>query len=243
MACDGAKSRLRKALFAQQDEEFKRALPIRMLGVKIDVTPEEIAPLRAMDPFFLHGTNSINNSFGYFSSTSIIWSFTSCEVTGSLTSALCSVLDAPGNTKDSADKYVLQICLSWLEQPGFMGREEPISIPDTNAGRAALFKELAETWAEPFRVFANKISDAVEIKGLRLMDWVPPEDLRSSGRAVLMGDSLHVMTMCKSIFSHSSLIPVLARILHCWRCFCFGTIENATSVPTLWSGIPPLHTF
>ena len=68
VACDGAKSLLRKELFAQQDKEHTKALPIRMLGVKLSCTPEEIAGLRKMDPFFLHGTSSHDNSFGYFSS-------------------------------------------------------------------------------------------------------------------------------------------------------------------------------
>lgn len=68
VACDGAKSLLRKELFAQQDVEQTNALPIRMLGAKLSCTPEEIAALREMDPFFLHGTSSHDNSFGYFSS-------------------------------------------------------------------------------------------------------------------------------------------------------------------------------
>lgn len=111
-----------------------------------------------------------------------------------------SVLDAPDNTEESAGKYLLQICVSWLEKPGFLGQDEPLPIPETNQGRAELFRSIASSWAEPFRSLVMKLSDEDEVKGLRLMDWVPPKDLRSTGRAVLMGDSLHVMTMCKFFF-------------------------------------------
>ena len=69
-----------------------------------------------------------------------------------------------------------------------------------------LFRSIGASWAEPFRSIAMKVRDDDEVKGLKLMDWVPPEDLRSSGRAVLMGDSLHVMTMCK-FFAISYLCP------------------------------------
>ncbi|OAA79365.1 FAD binding domain-containing protein [Akanthomyces lecanii RCEF 1005] len=186
VACDGAKSLLRKELFAQQDKEHTKALPIRMLGVKLSCTPEEIAGLRKMDPFFLHGTSSHDNSFGYF-----------------------SILDAPGNTKESTDNYLLQICISWLEQAaGFRGQEEPTAIPETNEGRVELFRSIGASWAEPFRSIAMKVCDDDEVKGLKLMDWVPPEDLRSSGRAVLMGDSLHVMTMFRGDGANHALADV-----------------------------------
>lgn len=109
-----------------------------------------------------------------------------------------TVLDAPGNTDESTDDYLLQICISWLEQPAsFRGLDEPTAMPATNQGRVNLFRSIGASWAEPFRSLAMKVRDDDEVKGLKLMDWVPPTDLRSQGRAVLMGDSLHVMTMCK----------------------------------------------
>ncbi|TQV97714.1 hypothetical protein V2A60_006553 [Cordyceps javanica] len=185
VACDGAKSLLRREIFAQQDEKHMSALPIRMLGAKLSCTPEEISELLKMDPFFLHGTSSHDNSFGYF-----------------------SVLDAPGNTEESTDNYLLQICISWLEQAGFRGQEEPTTMPETNKERVELFKSIGSSWAEPFKSLALKVRDDDEVKGLRLMDWVPPKDLRSKGRAVLMGDSLHVMTMFRGDGANHALADV-----------------------------------
>ncbi|KAJ3477047.1 hypothetical protein NLG97_g8945 [Lecanicillium saksenae] len=185
VACEGAKSLLRKQIFAEQDQESKSALPMRMLGAKMSYTPEEIAELRKLDPFFLHGTSAHDNSFGYF-----------------------SILDAPENTKDSTNHYLLQICISWLEKSGFRGQEEPTTIPETNQGRAELFRSIGATWAEPFRSLAMKVRDDDEVKGLRLMDWVPPKDLRSKGRAVLMGDALHTMTMYRGDGANHALADV-----------------------------------
>lgn len=65
IACDGGQSRVRRALFPDQNETFK--IPVRMLGVKLTLTPEKFEPIRQLDPFFLQGTSSQDNSFVYIS--------------------------------------------------------------------------------------------------------------------------------------------------------------------------------
>jgi 2-polyprenyl-6-methoxyphenol hydroxylase-like FAD-dependent oxidoreductase len=65
VACDGGQSRVRRALFPDQSETYK--IPVRMLGVKLTLTPEEFEPVRQLDPFFLQGTSSQDNSFVYLS--------------------------------------------------------------------------------------------------------------------------------------------------------------------------------
>lgn len=195
VACEGAKSELRKQLFGKQNIENRHNLPVRLLGVKLSYTPDEIEDLRKLDAFFMHGTSSENNSFGYFSSESAgAFKRIQILIDGPV------VLDAPGNTEENADKYWLQICISWVETPGFMGKKEPIAIPATNEGRVDLFRTIVSSWAEPFRSIAMRASYKDEIKGMKLMDWVPPKDLRTKGRAVLMGDALHSMTMCKWLY-------------------------------------------
>lgn len=42
-------------------------VPVRLMGVKVHCTPDEIEPLRKLDPFFLQGAASENDSFVYFS--------------------------------------------------------------------------------------------------------------------------------------------------------------------------------
>jgi 2-polyprenyl-6-methoxyphenol hydroxylase-like FAD-dependent oxidoreductase len=64
VACDGGSSRVRGLLFPDHQ---KHHIPVRLMGVKIDCTPDEIEPLRKLDPFFLQGAASQNDSFVYFS--------------------------------------------------------------------------------------------------------------------------------------------------------------------------------
>lgn len=65
IACDGAQSPARSALFPDSWETHK--IPVRMLGVKLDLSPEQMKPMRDLDPFFLQGTASTNDSFVYVS--------------------------------------------------------------------------------------------------------------------------------------------------------------------------------
>jgi len=67
IACDGGNSRIRRALFPER-QGYK--IPIRVMGVKIEYTAEEIEPMRRLDPFFLQGTSSANDTFIYLSGES-----------------------------------------------------------------------------------------------------------------------------------------------------------------------------
>lgn len=77
-----------------------------------------------------------------------------------------------------------------------MGHESPLEFPTTNEGNHELVQALGDTWAEPFHSFVRQIPPDTEIKHLGVTDFAPPKGLRTSGRAVLMGDSLHNMAMC-----------------------------------------------
>lgn len=64
VACDGSHSRVRRSLFP----EWKlQDIPVRMLGIKMELSPLQIQPIRDLDPYFFHSTNSMNDTFIYFS--------------------------------------------------------------------------------------------------------------------------------------------------------------------------------
>lgn len=65
VACDGGSSRIRRQLFPGQENYV---IPVRVIGVKLDLTAEEIEPMRKLDPYFLQGAASENNSYVFFSS-------------------------------------------------------------------------------------------------------------------------------------------------------------------------------
>ncbi|KAM0283164.1 hypothetical protein ACHAQH_002646 [Verticillium albo-atrum] len=189
VACDGGTSRVRRTLFPDTHRGFH--LPIRVLGFTAKYTPEEIAPMKELDPFFLQATSSKDNNFMYF-----------------------SILDAPGNTpqsveKNSPSKYTGQVVVSWPHPRGFQSRDSPLDFPDTDAAKRALISSFAQSWAEPFRSIANGVAATAEVKQLELQDYVPPEGMRSTGRVVLMGDAFHAMTMYRGEGANHAVLDVL----------------------------------
>ncbi|KAK4098896.1 FAD/NAD(P)-binding domain-containing protein [Parathielavia hyrcaniae] len=184
VACDGGSSRIRAMLLP---EHQRYPIPVRLLGVKLNSTPDEIEPLRQLDPYFLQGAASQNDSFMYF-----------------------SVLDAPGNTPaGNGDQYISQMVVSWPVRSGFFGRAAPIGVPDTNEGGVELIKSFAETWAEPFRSLARRIPSDTETKALELYDWPPPKGLRTAGHVALVGDALHPMAMYRGEGANHAIVDVL----------------------------------
>ncbi|KAK4234369.1 hypothetical protein C8A03DRAFT_18711 [Achaetomium macrosporum] len=184
VACDGGSSRIRGALFP---EHQKHRIPVRLMGVKMDCSPEQIEPLRALDPYFLQGAASENDTFAYF-----------------------SVLDAPGNNPEgNGGKYMCQMVVSWPIRNGFFNQSAPIEFPETNEGGIELIKKFAGTWAEPFRSLAHSLPSDTEVKFLDLYDWPPPKGLRTTGHVALVGDAMHAMAMYRGEGANHAIVDVL----------------------------------
>ncbi|CEI70419.1 hypothetical protein FVEN_g1075 [Fusarium venenatum] len=182
VACDGSHSRVRRALFP----DLKlHDVPVRMLGIKLELTPDEAKPVRDLDPFFMHSTHSSHSMFVFM-----------------------SMLDAPGNHQDGSYPYVLQMCVSWPYRTGFFGRDAPIEIPETVEEQLKLIHEFAETFAEPWRSLALGANVDADVKGLKIQDLPPPTDLRTTGRVVLMGDALHAMAMYRGEGANHVILDV-----------------------------------
>ncbi|KAH6695280.1 FAD binding domain-containing protein [Plectosphaerella plurivora] len=200
IACDGGHSRVRRVLFPDRHENYR--VPVRVMGFRARYTPEAMAPIKKLDPFFLQATSSKNDTYMYF-----------------------SVLDAPGNnspgtdatshTGDSAPpatgEYTCQVVISWPYRKsfGWGSAPGPLDFPSTPEGTIDLIKAFAETWAEPFKSIARGVSENSELKHLELTDYVPAEGQRTSGRAVLMGDAFHAMTMYRGEGANHAIVDVL----------------------------------
>ena len=66
VGCDGTHSRVRRALFPNNHQTYN--IPLRVVGLRVDYSAEQIEPLRNLDAFFLQGTSSENETYAYFSS-------------------------------------------------------------------------------------------------------------------------------------------------------------------------------
>jgi len=59
-------------------------------------------------------------------------------------------------------------------------------------------KNMTESWSEPFRCLVHKLPDDVEVRSIRIEDWMfSLGRAHTHPRAVLVGDSAHTMTMCE----------------------------------------------
>lgn len=168
VGADGATSMTRRLLCP--DNGHLEQLPIRFMGVTIKLTPEQIAPLRAVDPMLFQGTHPETGSFLWY-----------------------SLLDTPEVNGSSGDGayYACQLNISW---PVHTPEDE---IPATNKERVAKMKQLAKPFHGELGTAFSYIPDDMEITEIKLRDWRHLEWPSNQGRTTLIGDAAHAMVMCK----------------------------------------------
>lgn len=114
-----------------------------------------------------------------------------------------AVQDTPSHNdrKDNVDTYACQLIVSWPYRAGFLGRSEPIEIPASQEERLSLMKEIAKSWASPFRDAVFAIPADTHIQAVNLESWKPAPGKWDSlnGRATLIGDAAHTMYASQTI--------------------------------------------
>ncbi|CAI7652807.1 unnamed protein product [Penicillium glandicola] len=156
-------------------------LPVQLLGASTLYRAEEMGGVESIDPFIFQGSHPDSNVFLFF-----------------------SFLDTPSNFEDSSkDRYHCQIIISWADSKG-------IPVPDANTERIALMKKLTDNWSEPFRSLVHNLPQGVEVRSIRIEDWMfRLGRAHAHPRVVLVGDSAHTMTMFRGEGANNAIVDVL----------------------------------
>jgi 2-polyprenyl-6-methoxyphenol hydroxylase-like FAD-dependent oxidoreductase len=173
VGCDGARSKVREILctLAGRDSHNDQ-LDVRFLGCSVELPSEVVLRIRQLDPLFLQAHHS-NGSFFFF-----------------------GIQETP--PINDRQMFRCQVNVSWQYCKGFLGREHPIEVPKSQEDRLALVREIASHWTSPFQDVIRSITTDTPLQEIKLEDWLASnvgawDNLQ--GRATLIGDAAHAMTM------------------------------------------------
>lgn len=168
IGADGNNSIVRKHLLPQTHQLNR--LPLNLIGVVRHFTPDQAAPIRALDPILFQALHPETGNYLWYS--------------------VQEVFEEP----DGRLSLDTMLIISWLVRDEAAG-----ALPPSSTGCVALMKRRAATFAEPLRGMIMDIPDDADAKPLRIRDFVPPpEGWRGGdldGRVTLAGDAAHAMTM------------------------------------------------
>ncbi|PNP82903.1 hypothetical protein FNYG_03781 [Fusarium nygamai] len=164
---EGSNSRTRKFLAPESYRNIR--LPVRFTGAALDLTPEQVKPLKDIDPLLFQGCHPETGTFFWF-----------------------SMLETPvvnGTAGTDDEHYRVQVMISWpMKTP-----EDEVKA--TDAERLAYMKQRATEFNPVLRDTVQRIPEGSEVIEIVLQDWpCPPWDNRN-GRVTLAGDAAHAMTM------------------------------------------------
>jgi 2-polyprenyl-6-methoxyphenol hydroxylase-like FAD-dependent oxidoreductase len=169
---EGSRSIVRQ--FLRPDACDNQNLGINFTGVAVDLTPEQIKPLRHMDPLLFQGCYPPTGAFFWF-----------------------SMLETPqvnGTAGTKAERYRAQICMSWPEK----GPEDKVA--STDEARLTNMRKRAQGFVPFLQEAVDRIPVGTPVTEIKLADWACLPWDNQGGRVTLAGDAAHAMTMCKCPF-------------------------------------------
>ncbi|KAI1396618.1 FAD/NAD(P)-binding domain-containing protein [Hypoxylon fuscum] len=199
IGADGNNSNVRKHLLP--DGHDLTPLPVSLIGVVRHFSPEQAAPVRALDPLLFQGLHPRTGNFLWY-----------------------SILD---RFEEPDDQYSFnaQVIISWIAKDPISD-----AIPETNRGRIEMMKQRASSYAEPFRSVVMDIPNDLDITTpLRLADFPCREWDNQGGRVTLAGDSAHAMTMYRGEAANHGILDAALLVDQLKRVHK-GEIDQKTAV-------------
>ncbi|KAL7938572.1 FAD/NAD(P)-binding domain-containing protein [Trichoderma chlorosporum] len=167
VGAEGSNSQTRKFLVPDAYQTY--LLPVKMIGASADFTPEQVAPLRNIDPLLFQGSHPTTGVFLWFS--------------------MLETPEANGTLGTADERFRVQLMLSWMEKD----RDE--AIPKTNQDRIALMKRLADGFHPDLYNTIQAIPESSPTLHIVLQDWPGQDWDNRDGRVTLAGDAAHAMVM------------------------------------------------
>lgn len=160
VGAEGTNSPTRKFLLPEAYQTYQ--LPARFVGVAIDLTAEEVKPLRDLDPLLFQGSHPDTGTF--------LW---------------VSMLEVPttnGTAGTANERFRVQINLSWLV------KEESDEVARTDAEKLAQMKQKATGMAPKLLEVILDIPQGTPVTQIKLADWPCVAWDNRGGRVTLAGD-------------------------------------------------------
>jgi 2-polyprenyl-6-methoxyphenol hydroxylase-like FAD-dependent oxidoreductase len=167
IGAEGSNSAVRK--FLSPEDYRNRQLPIRFVGSGINMTAEQVKPLRSLDPLLFQGCHPDTSCFMWVS--------------------MLEVPEINGTAGTDQERYRVQINLSWpVKSPAD-------EVKSDNHEKLKDMKRRANVFAPTLKSAVELIPDNAEVLEIKLADWPCLPWDNQGGRVTLMGDAAHAMTM------------------------------------------------
>ncbi|KAK1987292.1 hypothetical protein LZ30DRAFT_702929 [Colletotrichum cereale] len=175
------------------DKARLNQLPLRFAGVTIRMTPREVKPLRAIDPLLFQGSHPDTHTFLWYSTLS------TPEVNGS---------------SGAEEYYEGQLNMSWPV------RSPADEVPHAHRDRVAMMKTMAGPFEDRLKAAVENIPNDSQVLEIKLQDWPTQAWDNRQGRATLVGDAAHAMTMYRGeAFNHgiTDAARLSEQLVHAYR--------------------------
>ncbi|KAL2210963.1 putative monooxygenase [Sarocladium strictum] len=167
VGAEGANSQTRQCLVPNAYRN--RPIPVRFVGVALKMTPEQVKPLRHIDPLLFQGCHPETGNFLWIS--------------------MMSTPESNGSQGTDDEHFLVQVNISWLN-------DDQISTEaNTNESRLQEMRQRAKDFHPLLREVIYGIPTGTTVIEVVVQDWpCLPWDNRG-GQVTLVGDSAHAMSM------------------------------------------------
>ncbi|KAI1098461.1 FAD/NAD(P)-binding domain-containing protein [Jackrogersella minutella] len=207
IGADGIHSSVRAHVLP--DDYALTPLSINLIGVIRHLTPEQAAPVRALDPLLFQGLHPKTGNFLWYSTHD---SF---------------------QEPDGRYSYDAQVIVSWVVKDPISD-----AIPETNNSRVEMMKRRASNFAEPLRSIVVDIPTDVDTTAIKLADFPCREWDNRGGRVTLAGDSAHAMTMYRGEGANHGILDAALLVDQLKRMHT-GEIDQKTAIDSYEAEMVP----